>query len=479
MSWLDRIKDQADTLTELSHLQITGRTAAALRACERALTTVTDPYARAAVHIQRVCALVNLGRTAQYAAAVDEAFAAVRELSEPYPQGHLHALSSLASRQLGASERGVTHLVYAARALEAVEDQDQFAAWGWHDLATAYSYLGFHSHALRAIERAREIGAAAGVPEPHLAQPGIRLRMALWMDHSGDTDGCLRVLRDLATELSRYHDGPSLRPSSNAAYGYTIARAAALGEPTLRDAWKLLTAGVEGQRIRDMRVLGEVCLMVASGKATDALARLEGVTVSPDTFGPAEQARLRSLAFSATGDHAAAHQADRRSFRLAAQRTDRLRDVFLDGIAARLDQEDLRRAVAHHDTDALTDPLTGLPNRRHLERYMAALVGRGERATVGTVELDSLGTVIDLHGQLSGDMVRQRVAGVLARVMRRGDFVARSHQDDFVVVLSGSSGVHAGEVSQRITEAVAQEDWESLIPGSRISVTVSWRSQPA
>ena len=56
--------------------------------------------------------------------------------------------------------------------------------------------------------------------------------------------------------------------------------------------------------------------MIASGKATDALTRLEAVTVSPDTFGPAEPARLRSLAFTAAGDHAAAqtHQpTDRRT----------------------------------------------------------------------------------------------------------------------------------------------------------------------
>ena len=474
MGWLDRIGDETGTLDAIRQLQIAGRTSAALRTVERALRTTTNPYALAYLHIQRVCAMVNLGRTVQYTSAVDEAFAAIRQLSHPYPHGHLHALAALASRQLGAPERGVTHLVHAARALGAVEDIHGDVAWGWHDLAMAHSYLGFHGHALRAIDRARETGAASGVPEMYFMAPGIRLRMALSLDHNGDTDGCLRVLRDLTVEMGSHDGSQGQRPSNRTAYGYALARRAALGEQTSADVRRLLAAGVEGQRVRDMRALGDVCLMIAAGKATDALSRLEGVTVSPDTLGAAEQARLRSLAFAATGDHAAAHQADRYAFRLAAQRTDRLRDVFLEGIAARLDHEDLRRSVAHQVGEPLTDALTGLPNRQHLERYVAALAGRGERAAVGTVDVDGLAAVNTTHGRLSGDLVLQRVAGVLARVIRRGDFVARHGGDEFVVVLPSGSAAHAEEVTRRITDAVSTEDWASLVPGTQISVTVTW-----
>lgn len=474
MRWLDRVEKYAETLAELSALQLSGRTAAALRAAERALATVTDPYARAEIHIRRLSALVNLGRTSQYTAAVDEAFATANELIEPYPHGHLHALAALTARQLGAPERSATHLVYAARALSATDEVDEYLAWGWHNLALAYSYLGFHSQAMAALTRAQELGAASGVPAAYLAQPGVRLRMALSMDHHGDTDGCVRVLRDLSAELDRFSDLSLLRPSGRAGYGYALARLAALGESPARDPRRLLASGGEGQRVRDMRALGDVCLMIAGGRADEALTRLDTVTVAPDTLGAAEPARLRSLAFAAAGDHAAAHQADRRAFRLAAQRTDRLRDGFLDGIAARLDQEDLRRAVAYHDGEQLTDPLTGLPNRAHLERYLAARVGRGERPVVGTVDVDGLAAVNEAHGRLSGDLVLQRLAGVLVRVMRRGDFVARGGDDEFVVVLPRSSAHHASDVSQRISKAVAAEDWASLVPGTAVSVTVTW-----
>jgi diguanylate cyclase (GGDEF)-like protein len=471
--WRDRLGGDAEALTTVRELLTSGRMAAALRAADRIAQTTTSPYALADALILRLLALVNLGRTTQYTAAVDDAFAAVRELPEPFPYGHLHALAALAARDLGAPERSMTHLVYAQRALAAVAEPDPDLAWAWHNLAMAYSYHGFHGQALRAIEQAREVGAQTGVPVVHFAQPGIRLRMALAMDHQGDTDGCLRVLRDLTSELGQYADG-TIRPPDRVGYGYALARLATLDGAPPQDPRPWLRIPVEGQRPRDMRVLGEVCLLIAAGKATDALNRLDGITISPDTLGPAEQARLRSLAFTAAGDHAAAHQADRYAFRLAAQRTDRLRDVFLEGVAARLDQEDVRRSVAQHDGDALTDPLTGLANRLYLERYLAAMAGRGERAMVGTVDLDGLAAVNHAHGRLSGDLVLQRVAGVVARVLRRGDFLARMGGDELAVVLPEAEAEQAAHVARRITEAVGREDWAALVPGTRIGVTVTW-----
>lgn len=476
MGWRDRFGEHAEAITAVRELLVTDRTAAALRAAERLLQVTTDPYVRAQAHVQRTCALVNLGRTSQYAAAVDEAFAAIRELPEPYLHGHLHAIAALASRQLGAPERGLTHLVQAARALSKAggdDPTDPLLPWGWHDLAMAYSYLGFHPHALSSIERARELGRPAGVPREHFARPGIRLRMALSMDHQGDTDGCIRVLRDLARELNSYR-ADRLRPADLVTYGYALARLAALDAPTPANPRRLLSTSAEGQRTRDMKVLGEVCLMIAGGRAHEALTRLNSVAVAPDTLGSAEPARLRSLAYTAVGDHPAAHQADRHAFRLAAQRTDRLREVFLEGLSARLDHEDVRRAVSQHDQDALTDPLTGLANRTYLDRYLAAMVGRGEEPIVGTVRVNGLASVNETHGRVSGDMVLQRVAGVVARVLRRGDFVARHGADDFAVVLARASREQAEQVARRITEAVTAEDWARLVPGTTVGVTVDW-----
>ena len=482
MSWLDRVGDQAEELMHARALMESSRSAEACVVFERVIASTTDPYSRADALLQRLSAIINLGRTAEYTTAVEQAFQAARDLNEPYLHGHLHALAALAAQNQGALDRCVSHLVHAARALGAVEDPDRETAWGWHDLAMAYSYLSFHGYALGAIEQARRLGLAAGIPEETFAAPGIRLRNAVSLDHNGDSDGCLRVLRDICGDLRRFvraGTADRLRPSSRAAYGYALARQAALGAPAdppdtpELDPARLLANGGDSARSRDMRQLGQVCLAIAADRPGEAIARLDSINVSAETLGAAEHARLRSLAHSRAGDHAAAHRADRYAFRLAA-RNDRLRDVYVEGVAARIDHEEMRREAARYEGEALTDPLTGLPNRRRLERYVAALTGRGERAALGVCDLDGFRAVNTTHGHHSGDLVLQRIAGVINRVMRRGDFVARYGGDEFVVVLPGAGTIEAAEVARRLRAAVRAEDWESLVPGTPVEISVGF-----
>jgi diguanylate cyclase (GGDEF)-like protein len=143
-------------------------------------------------------------------------------------------------------------------------------------------------------------------------------------------------------------------------------------------------------------------------------------------------------------------------------------------MAARVDHDDLRRRADRYLGEASTDPLTGLPNRRSLEQYVSDLMASGESAVLGVCDLDGFKSVNTQHGHLSGDLVLQRVAGVLNRVMRRGDFVARYGGDEFVVVLATTSQQEAEEIAHRIVNAVASEDWESLVPGTPVSVTIGW-----
>ncbi|MET0415701.1 MAG: GGDEF domain-containing protein, partial [Actinoplanes sp.] len=225
---------------------------------------------------------------------------------------------------------------------------------------------------------------------------------------------------------------------------------------------------------RDLRHLGNVCLSIAAGKPTDALNALDSVPVAADVLGAAEPARLRSICYGVAGEHEAAHTADRYAFRLAAQRIDQLRDGYLDGVAARLDAQEANRDAGRYGDESLTDPLTGLPNRRQLERYVTAMLARGERAAIGVCDLVGFTTVNARHGRHCGDLVLQRIAGVLNRVMRRGDFVARFAGDEFVVVLPGAGTAQAAEVSRRLATATTAENWQALVPGTPISLASGW-----
>jgi len=478
LSWLDQLADHVEELREAGHRQQNGRSAEALRILDRVLGTPTDPTARAYALVQRCGALINLGRVAEFASAMTAASAAVREVPDPNLRGQMYAFAALGAHLQGALDRGVTHLVQASRALAAVPDGDTETAWGWHDLAMAYSYLGFHGQALTAIEQARQVGAAAGLAPEVFAAPGIRLRNAVSLDHQGDTDGCLRVLRDIDAELTRYiatGTDTRMRPSSRAVYGYALARRAALGERTEANAADWLTGGGDSVRTRELRHLGGVCLAIAADRPTEALAQLEAVPVSAEILGAAEPARLRSICHASAGNHSAAHTADRHAFRLTAQRMDRLRDGYLDGVAARLDaHETQQRDADRYGDETLTDPLTGLPNRRQLERYVTGMLARGERAAVGICDLIGFTEVNARHGRHCGDLVLQRIAGVLNRVMRRGDFVARFAGDEFVVVLPGAGPTQAAEVSRRISAAANAENWQVLVPGTPIGLAAGW-----
>jgi diguanylate cyclase (GGDEF)-like protein len=140
--------------------------------------------------------------------------------------------------------------------------------------------------------------------------------------------------------------------------------------------------------------------------------------------------------------------------------------VLGDVLAMRARQVDERT----HDLSqqAETDALTGLANRRALQRELDAMTA-GDIVVV--LDIDHFKRVNDTRGHDGGDRVLVDLAGALSSVIRAGDVVARLGGEEFVLLLrhpvrTSASGQSA-PVAQRCAEAVLERlrvTWSALYP---------------
>ena len=96
--------------------------------------------------------------------------------------------------------------------------------------------------------------------------------------------------------------------------------------------------------------------------------------------------------------------------------------------------ERLNGAKIAAEEQAITDTLTGLSNRRALDRTLSQLISARMPFALCNVDLDYFKEVNDTHGHAAGDHVLQNVARILVDVTRTSDLVARVGGDEFVII---------------------------------------------
>lgn len=110
------------------------------------------------------------------------------------------------------------------------------------------------------------------------------------------------------------------------------------------------------------------------------------------------------------------------------------------------------RVQARHDA------LTGLPNRRRLEELLAVQVNMGRREgwpfCIAAIDLDGLTQVNDKDGRAAGDQLLRATTRGWLHVLRSTDSLARTGDDEFVLVLPGSELDEALGVVQRLRDEV-------------------------
>jgi len=134
-----------------------------------------------------------------------------------------------------------------------------------------------------------------------------------------------------------------------------------------------------------------------------------------------------------------------------------------------------KEALARHELEhlMLTDPLTGVGNRRMLELRLDEEILRARRyrraLTAVYFDLDHFKRVNDQHGHDVGDAVLRQVADSLVANLRQSDHVARMGGEEFVVLLTETGLDLAVTLVERMRAAVAALH----IPGLPQHITIS------
>ena len=105
--------------------------------------------------------------------------------------------------------------------------------------------------------------------------------------------------------------------------------------------------------------------------------------------------------------------------------------------------------------DAMTDPLTGLPNRRAFSDSLTAQAASDEPGCVAMIDIDHFKKVNDRLGHAAGDAVLRRFAEIARASFRGGDMVARIGGEEFAVILRDVAVEQACIVCQRLTDRLA------------------------
>lgn len=132
---------------------------------------------------------------------------------------------------------------------------------------------------------------------------------------------------------------------------------------------------------------------------------------------------------------------------------------------------------------ALTDPLTGVDNRRGFERAYEREWARGQRQyhvfSIILIDIDHFKQINDVHGHATGDRALQALCRTFKQVMRPTDQVGRLGGEEFVLLLPGCQPEQLMQVVERVRTAIAEcpivNDQEQALAmtasGSFLSIT--------
>lgn len=286
------------------------------------------------------------------------------------------------------------------------------------------------------------------------------------------------ALRDLET----YYFGQALRYAQN-----TIVMAQPSAQPsalefsrnyiagmrssdTLRDLILSETRARIEKRKQEALIYGATSLLLA-GIAVLVLLRLTSVYKTA-LFRPMQSVQAQIAAIAA-GDLSEGKHADKVAPEVKKMFEEL--DFLREQLRQKGEMEKQQRALAEQlRTLSETDALTGVFNRRALEKAVRALLTGDEQyhaLGVMIIDIDHFKSINDRHGHAMGDLALQKTANLLRSALRKGDILARYGGEEFVVVLQDVSHATATATADRLRRLI---EAQTIDEQSGLSLTASF-----
>ena len=126
-----------------------------------------------------------------------------------------------------------------------------------------------------------------------------------------------------------------------------------------------------------------------------------------------------------------------------------LKRAMLAGLAQ------LNRKIGKLNLDSITDPLTGLLNRRGMQIPLEQWQAGNHPFAVIAIDIDHFKQVNDQFGHDVGDQLLRQLAQLIRQVSRSDDVLCRSGGEEFTILLPGTTLANACAIAERLRQCVA------------------------
>ena len=136
-----------------------------------------------------------------------------------------------------------------------------------------------------------------------------------------------------------------------------------------------------------------------------------------------------------------------------------LLDIIGPQVALALERAEWQERAIEFQLMSITDPLTGLPNRRYLEKRLTEELNRSKRydypMSFLMIDIDDFKSYNDNNGHQAGDLALQITGHCLKAALRSADIASRYGGEEFCILLPQTSVAEAGVIADRIRHRVS------------------------